>query len=372
MGPAVTAAYSGEMSVVRPQPAPGVTQRSWLPERGVLLHIGPPKTGTTALQTAWSAAREDLAGQGILYPVRGRSTQHGRAAGALLGRRMAGRTDVEPRETWDRLRRRVARREDRAIVSSELFADLTGDHIEEAISGLGGSEVHVLITLRPLESLLASVWQQDIKGGRPQDYDEWLEQRLSQPRSGPFWLRQTHDELVARWVDVVGPDRVAVMAVDASQPERLLRDAEALTGARSGTLHPQLGNRSLSAQEAELLTVFHDRLAGRLSRERYQQWIRLGAFKALVENRSVGPGESKIATPPAALAKARELHRPAVERILDSGVHFVGDASALLPEHDLAPVVDLRDPRPQMVPVEAAVEFALGLLDAVCREVDRP
>ena len=338
---------------------------------GVLLHVGPPKTGTTALQTAWAAAREDLAAQGISYPVRGRSTQHGRAAGALLGRRMAGRSEIEPIATWERLTRRVARRTDRAIVSSELFADLTDEHSRTAVAQLGGTDLRVLITLRPLEALLASVWQQDVKGCRPQDYSQWLSERLDGPQTGPFWLRHAHDRLVTRWAAELGPDRVTVLVVDPRQSERLLRDVEGLAGIRTGTLQPQLGNRSLSAQEAEFLRAFHEQLDGRLSVERYQRWVRLGAFRGLVENRSAGPSETPIATPPAAVRQARDLHRPMVERILASGVNVVGDPGALLPEHDPAAdadVVDLREKTVAQIPVDAAVAFALGLVDAVIRE----
>lgn len=344
------------------------THEPWLPRHGVLLHVGPPKTGTTALQTSLAAARETLLEQGFSYPGRGRSTQHGKAAGALLGRRMAGRQEVEPIGTWQRLTRRVAAREDRAIVSSELFADLTADHIPSAVTGLGGDDVHILITLRPLESLLSSVWQQDVKGGRPQDYSQWLAARLEGPRSGPFWLRHDHAALVGRWVDEVGPARVTVMAVDSRQPERLLRDAEDLTGIRPGTLQPQLGNRSLSAEEAELLRAFHERLGGRLSPGRYQQWVRLGAFRGLVENRSVSPSETRIATPAAAALRARDLHRPMIDSILSSGVNVIGDRDVLLPQHEPMDVLDLREQPVAQIPIDAAVEFAMGLLEAADRE----
>ena len=37
-----------------------------------LVHIGPHKTGTTAIQGALHLARERLAAQGVVYPGRGR------------------------------------------------------------------------------------------------------------------------------------------------------------------------------------------------------------------------------------------------------------------------------------------------------------
>jgi len=38
----------------------------------LILHIGPPKTGTTSIQKFLSAAQEDLLSDGILYPANGR------------------------------------------------------------------------------------------------------------------------------------------------------------------------------------------------------------------------------------------------------------------------------------------------------------
>jgi hypothetical protein len=55
-----------------------------LPEGGVLLHIGPPKTGTSALQGACHACRDEMRAQRVRYA--GRTQQSGRAAYAVLGR----------------------------------------------------------------------------------------------------------------------------------------------------------------------------------------------------------------------------------------------------------------------------------------------
>jgi hypothetical protein len=43
-----------------------------LPDGSCLLHIGPHKTGSTAVQSAFHAARTRLADQGVVYPGRGR------------------------------------------------------------------------------------------------------------------------------------------------------------------------------------------------------------------------------------------------------------------------------------------------------------
>ena len=55
-----------------------------LPPRARLLHIGPPKTGSTALQTAAAAHRAQLLAEGVRYPGRRKSQRL--AIAAFLGR----------------------------------------------------------------------------------------------------------------------------------------------------------------------------------------------------------------------------------------------------------------------------------------------
>src|ERR1700759_3695901 len=87
-----------------------------------LLHIGPHKTGTTAMQGARHLARERLAAEGVVYPGRGRQplgpSPPVTGPPPLLG---------EPRpetSSWDSLVRAVrAARDERVGLSSEFFAE---------------------------------------------------------------------------------------------------------------------------------------------------------------------------------------------------------------------------------------------------------
>src|SRR5690625_1076722 len=56
-----------------------------LPPGTRALYIGPPKSGTTALQAAASAARDELYTHGVVYPGSGES--HHREIYAFMGRR---------------------------------------------------------------------------------------------------------------------------------------------------------------------------------------------------------------------------------------------------------------------------------------------
>jgi hypothetical protein len=351
-----------------------VAPSAWLADRGVLLHVGPPKTGTTALQTALAAAAPDLEPLGVTYPVRPPTTQHGRAAAALLQRKLAGSAQVQPMESWDRLVRRAARRSNRFVISSELFADLDAAHTAQAVAELGRADLHVLITLRPLEVILSSTWQQDIKGGRADEFDRWLHERLDEPGAGAFWIRHAHDRLVERWTAALGPNRVCVLLVDSRRPQALLRDAELLIGIPQGTLVPTAVNRSMTRPEAELLVEFMARHGRERDRELFQRLIRLGGFRALVENRTPPENEPRIMTPAWAVRRAREIYAPMADRILRSGARIVGEPSLLTPTAEpenpcSSDGVDIGLSTSGNVSIDAAVELALGIYRAAEREI---
>ncbi|WP_170381267.1 hypothetical protein [Ruegeria atlantica] len=48
-----------------------------------IIHIGMPKTGSTALQKALCGARKELAKNSVLYPIQGKQVNHGLLAGAV-------------------------------------------------------------------------------------------------------------------------------------------------------------------------------------------------------------------------------------------------------------------------------------------------
>ncbi len=351
--------------------------KTWLSDRGILLHIGPPKTGTTALQSSLFAARFPLNEQGLRYPIRKekgrRLTQHGYAAAALMGLQRQGASSVESLNVWDALVRKVHNRPDRALLSAELFADAQPEHIEKITSDLGTSNLQVLITLRPLSNMLASTWQQDLKGGRPQSYNDWLIERLEGPRDTPFWYRNAHDDLVQRWVSQLGPERVAVLAADSRQPDSLLRDFESVAGIEAGTLTPKKGNRSLTVAETELFRQVLERVDDGDDPVTFHRLVRSGGLRGMVERRQPPATEQRLTSPAWAAAKAHEIHQPMIENIGRMGVPVFGDISILTDPLDetgirLSEIGSTDEQTPTMVPIAAAAELALGIYRAASRE----
>jgi hypothetical protein len=331
-----------------------------------LLHIGPHKTGTTAVQGAFHLARERLAGQGVVYAWPGRQALLPALAVTgrppLLGGPKPGMAD------WDRLVREVcAAGDQRVVVSSEFFADATERVIRRVTGELGGPRVHVVVTLRALARLLPSQWQQYLQNGLRMPYLEWLEGTLAQPPRTPtpnFWYRHRHDKLVARWAQAVGPQSVTVIMVNESDRMALLRAFESLLGLPGGFLIPEEGvqNRSLTLGEAELVRLLNEEFKRQeWPGSRYSKFMRYGAVEQLKEARQPAADEPKIATPRWALERAAEIGAETAENISALGVRVIGDISTLgslssgLPELP----ADSRPAEP-LIPAGAAAQAVIG------------
>src|SRR5450755_705944 len=118
-----------------------------------LLHLGPNKTGTTAIQGAFHVARERLAAHGVVYA--GPERQPLLAALAVTGQ-PALRGGLQPDMAhWKELACEVGDADgQRVVVSSEFLAGADDAAARRIIEDLGGSRVHVVVTLRPLTRVL--------------------------------------------------------------------------------------------------------------------------------------------------------------------------------------------------------------------------
>ena len=327
-----------------------------------LVHIGPSKTGTTSLQAAMWAGRDEMRAQGVRYA--GRAHHAESAARALAGVNSPASDEGAPPpiRLWKDLVGDIRRaREPRLILSSEFLAHAQPDGIRRLVDDLDPARVRVAVTLRPLARILASQWQQTVQAGRTTSFDAWLDALFNRPegkRGAAIWHRHRHDRLIARWAEVVGVDRVTVVVVDDRDHEQVLRAFEALLGLRPRTLELQssLANRSLTVAEVEALRAFNEAYwAAKLGRPMHNDLVRLGAATHM-KTRLPGPDEARIETPQWALDRAGEVAREMVAAIAASGVRVVGDLDRLteVPVNGRG-----ADARP--VPVEAAPDVAASL-----------
>lgn len=333
-----------------------------LPDTGVLLHVGPHKTGTTAIQGALKLARPEMAKHDVIYAGKGR--QHQMAALALTGGRgMRGDRPADQND-WEQLvsevRQTAAKR---VIVSSEYFDEVTNEIAQHVVDSFGSDRVHVVVTLRPVAKIMPSAWQQYVRNGLRQAYPNWLEGMLNKPPydkpTPSFWRRHHHDVLVERWVKILGPERVAVVVLDESDSQSLMRTFERFVGLPSELLVPETGweNRSLTAAETELVRLVNVEYHGQnWAPSIYNNVIRLGLIKQM-QRREPGHDEPGIATPKWAIDKANEIGAAAAERIQATGARIVGDLAWL---SAVRPKDSDSDPAP--LPIQAATEALVGAI----------
>ncbi|MGH3731092.1 MAG: hypothetical protein ACRDTU_20420, partial [Micromonosporaceae bacterium] len=151
-----------------------------LPAGTRLVHIGPHKTGTTTVQNAFFLARERLAEHGVSYP--GSEPQPARAALAVTGQRhLIGEGTPRIRHWEDLVADAAAAGDRRAVVSSEFFSEADNEAMRRVVADMGGSRVHILVTLRPLARIVPSQWQQWVQNGLRTPYEKWLSAILTKP-----------------------------------------------------------------------------------------------------------------------------------------------------------------------------------------------
>ncbi|TIC89218.1 hypothetical protein E8D34_01630 [Nocardioides sp. GY 10113] len=312
-----------------------------LPDGSILFHIGPHKTGTTAIQRALWDSRATLTGLGVEYP--GSSTHEMAPATAVATDRVdPGRDLAVHRAEWLRM---VAELHDRrprvGVISSEFYSEAGDERTGWLLDRLGPG-AHVVITLRPLARIIGSQWQQYVQNKLAAPYERWLEVTLGDldgPQLTPtFWGRHRHDLLVRRWVAAAGADRVTVVVVDDRDPGVLLGGFERLLDVPPGTLVPSgdRANRSLTLEEAELMRAFN----GLRRREAwddvdYDRFVRFGAARA-VQARPPTAGDHKLRTPEWAVRRALEIGAGFAREIEASGARVVGSLD-LLGDPALAP-----------------------------------
>ena len=343
-----------------------------LPPDAVLLHIGPYKTGSTAIQMALHRRRRALRRHDVIYP--GSDYRQRRPGWAVLDNTPRGRRPATIDEWQELVAEVTAAKNKRVCISTENFGVAGPQTADRIVSDLGRERVHVIAVARRLDRLLPSQWQERVKTGREtKSYSDWLHAVLDDERQDrsarAFWASHDLTGMLERWTAATGdPSRFTLVVADEADRGLLPRTFEQLLGLPDGMLAPQPGvNSSLSHEKVELL-----RQVNRAFDEHgwddhvHMEMVQHGIQTALVHAPATA-NDTKITAPPAwATERVRELSANRVATIRASEVNVVGDPEKLLV--DAAAATDSAD-SPDVLPVvsatvaiEGAVQGALALM----------
>jgi hypothetical protein len=336
-----------------------------LPPDAVLVHVGPYKTGTTALQSSLHAHRRELAEHGVTYP--GTRHRQMRPSWALVGRSRLG-NDAVPMQEWDDMVAESRSAGGRVMISSEDFSSAAPEHVRTLADDLGRDRVHVLYVVRRLDALLPSSWQERVKSvNETRSYDEWLDEVLMQPAgqaAGIFWGHHSVATQVALWTSVLPPERMTLLVADEDDRALLLRVTEQMLDLPRGVLVPtESSNASLTWNRTELLRAVNAGVrAGRWNERLHKRLVYAGLVNGL-QGAPRGPDEVPIPPLPAwALDRLHELSDQRVREVSASGVRVVGDPERLrLPG---AATATSGESAPSSISLESAVAGLAALLDA--------
>jgi hypothetical protein len=334
----------------------------------VYLHIGEPKTGTTFLQQAMWSNRARLAAQGIMLP--GYSHRdHSRASRDL---REAVRLPGDPADSWagewEVLIGQALRSRGVAVISDEVLAACNPPQADRGIRSLLPAEVHIVLTVRDIASLLPAEWQETVKCRGTVPWEQWLAGVVgSAPaadRRRRAWFWAMHDTLAIlhMWSLHIPPDHVHVITVPRQGPAEALwaRFASVLGIDSSSIGVPSTRvNYSLGLAETEFLRRMNEALPDGMP-----EWFYTRNIKAVLaqDALSTRPPQSRLALPPGQQAWAKEQSEILVAALRDSKYHIVGDLDDLLSLPASGSYVAPADMPAQQL-LEAAVHAAAALAD---------
>lgn len=315
-----------------PEPATGAPT--------VYVHVGEPKSGTTYLQQVLWKNRKTLREHGLLIPGQ-RPAAHWSATQDLREVEQLPNDPFPPfRGSWDRIVAQALSAPGKAIISHELLASVEPDQAERGVRSLGVDNVHVIITVRDIASLIPAEWQETIKHRNTRPWHDWVSDVVDRESISPdrrqWWFWRVHDtlEILRMWSALLSPERVHVVTVPRSgSPSDLLwqRFAQVLdidpglvdlTRARS--------NASLGLPETEFLRRVNDALPNDLPNWFYMRTIKDGLGHDALAARPVDRTE-RLTLPADREAWARKHAEDVVTGLRTAGYDIAGDLDELMP-----------------------------------------
>ena len=303
-----------------------------VPPGSLLLHIGPQKTGSTAIQHSLHQARAALAEHGVRYV--GERPVEKEAGWVALGLDAAiGRRTPRP-EAWQRLVDEIAgATEPRLCLSNEDFGRADAAAVQRILAATGAARTQLVYVARRLDKVLPSHWQQQVKARMTASYAGFLGEVLTP--GAQTWATslvmapQDIGAVLARWGAELAPEQMTVVVADEDDHDALPRAFESLLGLPPGLLPPPGGpaNRSMGLAETDAVRrVNRVAIDEAWTPREYRNLVQLGVVTALKQRSTAG---SVGGIPPEMFDRVAELADAQVDAIRSSGARVIGDPERL-------------------------------------------
>lgn len=343
--------------------------------RRVVLHIGPRKTATTYLQRVLQQCVESGAIPAACYPVRTRDRlDHNHVPGLIDLARAQGEIGLQT-DAWTQqdgsdaraLLEAVAVTDEDVILSAEALSVLRPSGAAAIITALAPAPVDVIITVRDLARVLPSSWQQHMRNGNIESYEDYLalraEERLSrvdrEDLHRGFWRAYRYGELARRWADVARSAHIVTVPAGRSDPAEVWRrfvaavDMPALPAEPPG-IDDDRANVSLTGAETYALHGLNVAARGEgLGRREVREWHRKLLRRGWADRPHRGPN---LGLPPQALDSVREWALEDREDLRSTGLPVFGSLDDLLVGTESPGIPDAAD-----VATAAGAALALAL-----------
>jgi hypothetical protein len=304
----------------------------------VFLHIGEPKTGTTFLQQVMWRNRGELAAQGVVLP--GHHPQdHYRASQDLRGiPKLASDPAGSWSGEWEILARQAQQAARVAVISHELFSAADAEQAERAVASLQPAEVHVVLTVRDMATLLPAEWQETVKHRNALGFQDWLEDVIDRESYSAdrrqWWFWRVHDTLAILdiWARHVPAERIHVITTPPRGSDNALlwqRFACLLdVDPASVDISRARANSSLGLPEIEFLRRLNEMLP-----DEVPDWFYMWNVKEAVAHRALAtrPRDGRLVLPADRDDWARKQAETLVTALGDSSYDLVGALDELRP-----------------------------------------
>lgn len=325
----------------------------------VYLHIGTPKSGTTYLQSRFSANHELAAQQGLLWP----GPSWGRHVSAVRElKKLPDGAALAEDGAWSRLAAEARAWDGRAVlISMEWMASLTPHQIAVAVESLAPARVEVIATARDLLRSFVAQAQEMSKNYRVWPWAQIVDE-VRNDTGGPahrtFWRQQDLPRILERWSAAVPADRIHLVTVPpaGSDPGILWdRFCSVLGIDGAGFAAPTTANESLGVVSTVLMQRLNTVAAARdLPHPVYKRVLHSGVGVDILSPRR--KEEAAIALSDDMDAFLRERAEGLVADLRGLGVDLVGEWE------DLIPTRRLEGRRPEDVTDSELLQLALETL----------